>query len=128
MLRTNFNQLSKAQQRYSIILSKYRPNRDPSGIISSSFVRTLHHELLANRENGGEKIGWPRWVFVENKTGESEGLVPFATQEDIDSFMKAEQSVKKVSEPSENAVQLKPERSITDEEFEAELRAFGIES
>jgi len=126
MLRTQFNQLSKAQKRYSIILSKYRPNRDASGVISSNFVRALHHELLANRENGGEKIGWPRWVFVENKTGESEGLVPFCTQEDIDEFLKAEQSVKKVSEPSENAVQLKPERSITDEEFEAELRAFGI--
>lgn len=126
MLRTNFAQLSKAQQRYCIILAKYRPNRDPSGVVSSSFVRTLHHELLAARENGGEKIGWPRWVFVENKTGESEGLVPFASQEDIDNFTKVEQSPKKACATDEDVVQLKPERTLTDAEFEAELLAAGI--
>ncbi len=126
MLRTKFAQLSKAQQRYCIILAKYRPNRDPSGVVSSSFVRTLHHELLANRENGGEKIGWPRWVFVENKTGESEGLVPFATPEDIDAFTQMEQSKAKACAPDEDVVQLKPERILSDADFEAECLAAGI--
>lgn len=125
-METTFAGLSKGQKRYVQILAKYRPNRDASGIISSSFVRTLHHELLKNRDNGGEKIGWPRWVFVENKTGESEGLVPFATEQELIDFDTVEQMPIKTLQSSKSEVKLKPELSISDAEFEAECRAAGI--
>lgn len=128
-MNTTFDSLSKAQKRYVAILAKYRPNRDPSGEITSSFVRTLHHELLAKRDFGGEKIGWPRWVFVENKTGESEGFVPFATEDQLKSFNTdvEEQTVRKTLQIEPDQVQLIPERSLSDADFEAECRAAGID-
>lgn len=125
----NFTELSTAGQRYSLILLSHRSNRDPSGEVSSSFVRTLHHELLAQREFGGPKIGWPRWAFVENKTRDGHGFVPIATEADRIAFEQAEQmkkEVKKTLQKQQEAVKLKLEPAITSAEFESELRAAGI--
>lgn len=123
-----FATLSRAQKKYVAILAKYRPDRDPSGEISSSFVRTLHHELLANRDHGGEKVGWPRWVFVENLVSTSVGFVPFATLEELASLDEVkEHSTKNTSEPEEDTVQLKPVRSLSQAEFDAECLEAGLE-
>lgn len=122
-----YSNLSKAQRKYAVILAKYRPNRDPSGVITSSFVRELHHELLAKRDQGGEKIGWPRWVFVENATGASEGFVPFPTPEEITEYNNKEQFNRKTLQEDEPQVQLTVERSITISEFEEECLAAGID-
>jgi hypothetical protein len=124
----SFAELSPAQKKYAVILAQYRPDRDPSGLISSAFVRELHHELLANRENGGPRIGWPRWVFVENLVDKSLGFCPFPSPEEIESFLEPEREAeqRKTCQTGSEVVQLRLERLLTEVEYETELRKLGI--
>ena len=126
---SSFAELSRAQKKYAVILAQKRPNRDPSGLISSAFVRELHHELLAERETGGPKIGWPRWVFVENLVEPSVGFCPFPSEDEIREFngkAEVEPEQKNTCQPVQEVVQLRLTKLLTDSEYEAELRKAGI--
>jgi hypothetical protein len=128
---TSFAELSRGQQKYVVILAQYRPNRDRSGEVTSAFVRELHHELLALRETGGPKVGWPRWVFVENLIRKSVGFVPFATSDEIEAFnvvpeKKTEAPQIKTLQPVETPVKLQLPRLLTNAEYESELIKAGI--
>lgn len=128
MLKT-FSELSKSQKKYAVVLAQKRPQRDKTGLISSAYVRQLHHELLAERENGGPKIGWPRWVFVENLVEPSIGFCPFPTQVEIDEFVATPEpkSVeRKTLQPDGEVVELRLSKLLTDSEYEAELRRAGL--
>jgi hypothetical protein len=65
----NYAKLSKAQKRCIDAFVKIRPELASAESISRTDVEELFEILHAERDHGGEKIGYPMWLVKGEKVG-----------------------------------------------------------
>lgn len=109
----NYSQLSKAQKRAIDAFVSIRPDLATAETISRTDIEEVFWILHAEREHGGEKIGYPMWLVKGEKAGR--GLYKFPAPE------LAAASTKTVETKS---VEIKSEQE--DKEFFTELAENGI--
>lgn len=108
----NYSQLSKAQKRAVDAFVKLRPELATAETISRTDIEEIFWILHAEREHGGEKIGYPMWLVKGEKAGR--GLYKFPAPELAQAPAKVESK----------SVEIKSEKE--DEEFFTELAENGI--
>ena len=109
----NYTDLSPVQKRVVDAYITLRPELANANSITRPEVEDLHAKLLAARQTGGEKIGYPQWLVKGEKLGRGSYVFPApnVTNEDIVSVV-----AKRVTPPTQ-----------ADDEFIAELREAGVE-
>lgn len=107
----NYSQLSKAQKRAVDAFVTIRPDLATAETISRTDIEEIFWILHAEREHGGEKIGYPMWLVKGEKSGR--GLYKFPAPE-------LAQTPAKVTAKT---VEMKSEE---DKEFFTELAENGI--
>lgn len=109
----NYANLSKTQKRVIDAFIKLRPELTNASTITRSEVEDLFSQLMTQRANGGEKIGYPMWLVKGPKAGRGVYIFPAPNVDNT------------------NAIDVVTKRATVttkeDEEFMAELRAAGIE-
>lgn len=110
----NYVNLNKTQKRVIDAFIKIRPELANTSTITRPEVEELFFKLHAERETGGEKIGYPMWLVKGAKV--SRGVyvfpAPNVTNDNI------------IDAVAKRAAQTTKE----DEEFLAELKEAGIEA
>ena len=109
----NYANLSKTQKRVIDAFIKLRPELTNASTITRSEVEDLFSQLMTQRANGGEKIGYPMWLVKGPKTGRGVYIFPAPNVDNT------------------NVIDVVTKRATVttkeDEEFMAELRDAGIE-
>jgi hypothetical protein len=108
----NYSQLSKAQKRCIDAFVKIRPDLATAESISRTDIEEIFWILHAEREHGGEKIGYPMWLVKGDKV--SRGMYKFPAPELSQAPAKVETKT----------VEIKSEEE--DKEFFTELAENGI--
>ena len=65
----NYSNLTKTQKRCIDAFIKIRPELATQEIITRQEIEDLFNLLYAERDHGGEKIGYPMWLVKGEKTG-----------------------------------------------------------
>ena len=109
----NYTNLSKTQKCVIDAFIKLRPELTNASTITRSEVEDLFSQLMTQRANGGEKIGYPMWLVKGPKAGRGVYIFPAPNVDNT------------------NAIDVVTKRAVAttkeDEEFMAELRDAGIE-
>lgn len=121
-----YSNLSKGQKRCIDAFISIRPELASADTITTKEVQKLFWTLHDGRSNGGPKIGYPLWLSANNTV--SRGVFAFPGPKSAGSVTAsvakqnaaAKQKLEKIIEDSEPV-------SIDEDEFEAELRANGIQ-
>ena len=112
----NYSTLTKTQKRCIDAFITIRPELATQDTITRQEIEDLFNILYAEREHGGEKIGYPMWLVKGEKTGR--GVYKFPAPN-------ATQSVKTegdgYAEPVTSA-----KNAEEDKEFFTELQEYGI--
>ena len=114
----NYSSLTKTQKRCIDAFVKLSPELATQETISRQEIEDLFTLLYAEREHGGEKIGYPMWLVKGEKVGRGEykfpapGLVSASVE----------------TSNSEGTAQVAPESKAAEEdkEFFTELQEYGI--
>ena len=109
----NYSSLTKTQKRCIDAFVKIRPELATQETITRQEIEDLFNLLYAEREHGGEKIGYPMWLVKGEKTGR--GVYKFPAPG-------LTASVKTQVDTPEVAVKSEEE----DKEFFTELQEHGI--
>jgi hypothetical protein len=109
----NYSQLSKAQKRAVDAFVYLRPELATAETISRTDIEEIFWILHAEREHGGEKIGYPMWLVKGEKAGR--GMYKFPAPELAQTPAKA---------ATAKAVEIKFQEE--DKEFFTELAENGI--
>lgn len=112
----NYSKLTKTQKRCIDAFVSIRPELSSSETISRKDIEEIFWILHAEREHGGEKIGYPMWLVKGEKAGR--GLYKFPAPE------LAVISSKPVSKKSTSKVE--DLKTKEDKEFFTELAENGI--
>jgi hypothetical protein len=105
----NYSQLTKAQKRAIDCFIAIRPDLATAETISRTDIEEIFWILHAEREHGGEKIGYPMWLVKGEKAGR--GMYKFP----------APNSTPTISTPKNVEI-----KSQEDKEFFTELAEHGI--
>jgi hypothetical protein len=113
----NYAKLSKAQKRCIDAFVKIRPELASAESISRTDVEELFEILHAEREHGGEKIGYPMWLVKGEKVGR--GMYKFPAPSLAETV---ETSTSEIKENTSAAITNAQE----DKEFFQDLQKYGI--
>lgn len=108
----NYSQLTKTQKRCIDAYIRVRPALAKATSISRKEVEEVFWVLHAERESGGEKIGYPMWLVKGTKVGRGEYEFPAPA--------KASKST------TSNAKKVETSQEKEDKEFFTELAQNGI--
>lgn len=111
----NYSQLTKAQKRCIDAFVKIRPELASAETITRQEVEEIFFILFAEREHGGEKIGYPMWLVKGEKAGR--GVYKFPAPN------LASESTPAVKASKKKVEEVKAEE---DKEFFTELAENGI--
>lgn len=135
-----FNDLSKTQKKFVIAALNTRPELRDSPEVTLKECSEIYFELKDQRTGArGDKIGYPNWLFANNKISRGLYQLPIPTQEEVAKFT-AEMNKPKVEKPKkikvkndaldsakQDAEDLKKLVDPDMVDFLDELRANGIE-
>lgn len=71
-----FATLTNAQKRYVEAALRVKPEIAKTGIVTRAEQLEIHQALFAERITGGEKIGFPNWLTLKNKTSRGTYVFP----------------------------------------------------
>lgn len=113
-----YSDLTKGQKRCIDAFIAHRPELAKADTITTKEVYNLWNEIYAQRGQGGAKVGYPNWLPKYNQV--QRGLVYFPGPNSTGEKSALEKSkLQKIINDSE--------ATVSDDEFEAELRANGIQ-
>ena len=115
----NYTKLSKAQKRCIDAFVKIRPELATAESISRTDVEELFEILHAEREHGGEKIGYPMWLVKGEKVGR--GMYKFPAPSLAETV---ETSTSEIKENTSNSGAIT--NAQEDKEFFQDLQKYGI--
>jgi hypothetical protein len=144
-----FSDLSMSQKKAIVAIVNHTPSLKTQGTVTLKEIITITQDLAAKRSEGAPKIGYPNWLFKENKVERGLYQLPVPTEAEVSEYnsaANAPKATKKAKSPKKVVVRSKiktidPERdrlqSIigdmdedygqSDFEFLEELRANGID-
>lgn len=115
----NYAKLTKVQKRCIDAFVKIRPELETAETITRPEIEQLFEALLAERANGGEKIGYPMWLVKGEKVGRGQYKFPAPSR--------AEASDTSTSAIEENASKSGAiQDAQEDKEFFQDLQKYGI--
>lgn len=109
----NYADLNKTQKRVIDAFIRLKPELADSTTITRTEVEDLFAKLMVERQNGGEKMGYPMWLVKGLKV--SRGVYAFPAP-NVTSNSIIDAIAKRTAQTT-----------VEDEEFLAELREAGIE-
>jgi len=116
-----YNDLTKAQKRWVDAVIEVRPNLANGGTITLKECAAVYDELLKTRKSGGEKIGYPNWLYASNKI--ARGQYEFPAPNGVSTKAKAKNDKTKLEQIIAES-EIETEQS--DADFLKELRDNGI--
>lgn len=84
-----FTNLSMSQKKCVVALIEAQPSLKTDGKITLKQVVAITQELAKNRASGGVKIGYPNWLFKNNKLDRGEYQLPVPTDAELSSYTQA---------------------------------------
>jgi hypothetical protein len=129
-----FNDLSMSQKKFIVTVVEYDPSLLASGTITLKQVNAICSTLAEQRAAGGAKIGYPNWLFAENKIERGLYSLPIPSTSDLSEYYKDDVAAKapkqkqviKSQYVSEATNDLEDLINYTEQDFNEELRAAGI--
>ena len=132
-----FNDLSMSQKKAVVAIVQHTPALKESGKVTLKEIVSITQDLASQRDKGAPKIGYPNWLFKNNKIERGIYQLPVPTDEEITQYNVDISSSKKRKKPSisivavdvakeGNAEKAKLQSLVNEDEFLAELRANGI--
>ena len=129
-----FNDLSMSQKKFIATVMEYDPSLVSAGTITLKQVNAICSALAAERAAGGVKIGYPNWLFAENKIERGLYSLPLPSDVELSEYYKDDVAAKapkqkqviKSQYVSEATNDLQDLINYTEQDFNEELRAAGI--
>lgn len=84
-----FTNLSMSQKKCVVALIEAQPSLKTDGKITLKQVVAITQELAKNRASGGVKIGYPNWLFKNNKLDRGEYQLPVPTDAELSAYTQA---------------------------------------
>lgn len=81
-----FNALSASQKKCVIALIEAQPSLKENGKITLKEVVAITQDLAAKRDQGAPKIGYPNWLFKNNKVERGLYQLPIPTEQELSDF------------------------------------------
>ena len=132
-----FNNLSMSQKKAVVAIVQHTPSLKETGQVTLKEIVSITQDLASKRDKGAPKIGYPNWLFKNNKIERGVYQLPVPTDDEITQYNLDISSPKKkkiapinivaVDVAKEaNAEKAKLQSLVNEDEFLAELRANGI--
>ena len=115
----NYAKLTKVQKRCIDAFVTVRPELATAESISRAEVEELFEILLAEREHGGEKIGYPMWLVKGEKVGRGQYKFPAPSRAEA-----SETNATVVEEKASKSGAI--QNAQEDKEFFQDLQKYGI--
>lgn len=84
-----FNALSASQKKCVIALIEAQPSLKETGKITLKEVVAITQDLATKRDQGAPKIGYPNWLFKNNKLERGLYQLPVPTEQELSDFAQA---------------------------------------
>ena len=82
----NFNELSMSQKKAVVAIVQHTPALKKTGRVTLKEIVAITQDLAAKRSQGAPKIGYPNWLFKENKVERGIYQLPVPTDEEVKDF------------------------------------------
>lgn len=115
----NYAKLTKVQKRCIDAFVKIRPELATAETITRTEVEELFEILHAEREHGGEKIGYPMWLVKGEKVGRGQYKFPAPASAEA-----SDTSTAAVEEKASKSGAIQDAQE--DKEFFQDLQKYGI--
>ena len=84
-----FANLSLSQKKCVVALIEAQPSLKTDGKITLKEVVAITKDLASKRASGGVKIGYPNWLFKNNKLDRGEYQLPVPTDAELSAYTQA---------------------------------------
>ena len=144
-----FADLSMSQKKAIVAIVNHTPSLKTQGTVTLKEIIDITQDLAAKRSEGAPKIGYPNWLFKENKVERGLYQLPVPTEAEVSEYNSAANAPKatkkaaankkvvvrksiKVIDPERDRLQsiigdMDEDYGQSDYEFLEELRANGID-
>lgn len=81
-----FNELSMSQKKAVVAIVQHTPALKKTGRVTLKEIIAVTQDLASKRSQGAPKIGYPNWLFKENKVERGIYQLPVPTDEEVKEF------------------------------------------